>query len=113
MSVKILETKHQGGYRKPKFNIYMNGNFINDTSAWSSIRSHLLERSYYSSKFGQGLNVIALHHCRLCHSVDHPRGMCPFPKLDGWMGLVEMDLIPERMDRTPCNSGHFPPGPQN
>lgn len=112
MSVKILETKCQGGYKKPKFNVYANSNLINNTSTWSSIRSHLLKRSYYSNKFGQGLNIITPHHCGLCHSINHPRGMCPFPKLDNWMGLVETDLIPKRMDRNPCNSGCFPPGPQ-
>ena len=112
MSVKILATKRQGGYKKPKFNVYANGNFINDTGTWLSIRAYLHERSYCNSKFGQGLNIIASHHCGLCHGVNHPRGICLFPKLEGWMGLVETDLIPERMERNPCNSGRFPPGPQ-
>jgi len=110
MWVEALETKGQGGTKKPTFNMHTIGTHIDNSNAWSNIRTYLAGRSYYNSKFGQGQNVITPNHCRLCYGIDHPRGMCPFPDLDGWMGPVEMDIIPQRTDRYSHNLGQFPPG---
>jgi len=43
-------------------------------------------------------------------NIDHPRGMCPFQKLDGWMGPNDMNIYHQKTDRYPCYSGRFPPG---
>ena len=107
MWVETLETKGQGGIQKPTFNVHADGNFINDSNAWSNIRTHLAGRSYHSSKFGHGQALIAPNHCGLCHGVDHPRGMCPFPEINGWKGPNEFT---QRMGKFPRNSGRFPPG---
>jgi hypothetical protein len=101
MWVKMLKTKGQGGLQKPTFNVYANGKFINNTNAWSNIQTHLASRSYHSSKFGHGKNLIALNHCGLCHGVDHLHGMCPFPEIDGWMGLNDVDTLNQQMGRYP------------
>lgn len=110
MWVETLETKGQGGIPKPTFNVHADGDFINDSNAWSGIRIHLAGRKYQSSKFGHGQNLIAPNHCGLCHGVDHPRGLCPFPGIDGWKGPSELNVNPQRTDRFPRNSGRFPPG---
>jgi len=108
--VDALDTKVQGSTKKPTFNVHANGKFINDSNAWLNIRSHLAGRNYYDSKFGQGENAVTPHHCGLCHGIDHPRGMCPFPELDGWLGPIDMNMFPQKMDRYTHNSGRFPPG---
>jgi hypothetical protein len=72
MWVDTLETKGQGGIQKPTFNMHTNSKFINNSNAWSNIRTHLANQSYHSSKFGHGQMQIAPNHCGLCHSVDHP-----------------------------------------
>ena len=110
MWVEKIEKRVQGGTKKPIFNVYVNGNFINDSSAWSSIRTHLADRTYYDSKFGEGENDAAPEHCGLCHGIDHPRGMCPFPKLDGWMGPDDTNIYHQKTERYPRFSGRFPPG---
>jgi len=110
MWVEILETKRQEGLQKPTFNVFANGKFINNPNAWSNIRSHLAERNYYNSKFGNGHIPDKPSHCGLCHGADHLRGLCPFPEIDGWKGMNELDLFPQRTGRYPCNSGQFPPG---
>jgi hypothetical protein len=110
MWVETLETKGQGGLQKPTFNVYANGNFINDSNVWSNIRTHLPNRSYYSSKFGRGHNLIMLNHCGIYHGVDHPHRMCPFPEIDGWMGPNETNFFQQKTGRYLYNSGHFPPG---
>jgi len=110
MWVKNLEKKVQGGTKKPIFNIFANGNFINDSNTWSSIRTHLANRTYYDSKFSEGENNAIPEHCGLCHGIDHPRGMCPFLKLDGWMGPDDTNIYHQKTDRHPRYSGRFPPG---
>ena len=108
--IETLETKGQGGVQKPTFNVHANGHLINDSNAWSNIRTHLASRSYYSSKFGHRQNLIAPNHCGLCHGVDHPRGLCPFPEIEGWKGPIELEVGPQRTGKYPRNSGRFPPG---
>lgn len=109
MWVESIPTKGQGGIQKPTFNVHANGQLIDDSNAWSNIRTHLASRSYHSSKFGHGQNLIAPNHCGLCHGVDHPRGLCPFPGIDGWKGLGEPDTVPQRTGKFGRNSGRFPP----
>ena len=109
MWVELLATKGQGGLQRPTFNVHANGDFINDTNAWSGIRIHLASRSYHSSKFGHGQTLITPNHCGLCHGADHPRGLCPFPELDGWLGPNDTDTY-KKSDRYARNSGRFPPG---
>jgi len=68
------------------FNIYTNGNIIDDTKSWKKIREHLAERRYQNNHLGTGVTEIAPHHCGLCHGADHPQGLCPFPSIEGWKG---------------------------
>jgi len=86
MKVELLEMKSSGGLASPTFNIYADGSIIGETNTWSNIRTHLAGRSYHSSRLGKGQVVITPNNCGLCHGVDHPRGMCPFPSIDGWKG---------------------------
>ena len=76
----------KGGVPKTMFNIYTNGNIINDTKSWKKIREHLAERSYRNNHLGTGVTEITPHHCGLCHGADHPQGLCPFPSIEGWKG---------------------------
>jgi hypothetical protein len=110
MWVELLVTKGQGGLQRPTYNMHMNGDFINDTNAWSNICTHLANRNYHSSKFGHGQTLIALNHCGLCHRADHPQGLCPFPEIDSWLGPNNTDTYHQKLDRYTHNSGHFPPG---
>jgi len=110
MWTELLDTKGEGGIQKPTFNVYANSELINDSNAWSNIRTHLAGRSYHNSKFGHGQNTITPNHCGLCHGVDHPRGLCPFLEIDGWKGPGDTNTIPQRTGRYPRNSGRFAPG---
>lgn len=71
---------------KPRFNILADHKHIRDIQVWSQIRHFLAKRSYHTAVLGQGTTYIAPHNCGICHSVDHPRGLCPFPSLPGWNG---------------------------
>ena len=86
ITVKRLDILGKGATPMPNFNVHADGSIINDTVTWNNIRNHLAERKYHNSSFGQGKVIIAPYNCALCHGVDHPRGMCPFPSLKGWKG---------------------------
>jgi len=46
MWVEPLETKVTGGVMSPTFNIFAQGAIIENTHAWSNIRTHLAGRKY-------------------------------------------------------------------
>ena len=84
--VTKLDKLLKGGTPKTMFNVYTNGDIINDTKSWKAIRKHLAERSYRCAHMGIGVIEVTPHHCGLCHGADHPQGMCPFPSIEGWKG---------------------------
>ena len=86
MWVMCLETKGPGATQKPTFNIHTDGTFFENTTSWSNLRTHLANQNYHSSRLGQGKAEITPYRCALCHGVDHPKGLCPFPLISGWKG---------------------------
>ena len=95
-----LNKLQKGGTPKTVFNIHTDGNIINNTKSWKKIREHLAERSYQSNHLGIGVTEIAPHHCGLCHSADHPQGLCPFPLIDGWKGPRRKSFCSEQKKGT-------------
>lgn len=86
LHVKRIDTKAKGGILNPKFNVYTETKDIHNGSTWTKLRNYLAKRTYATTMLGQCSVVIAPHNCSLCHSVDHPRGFCPFPTLPNWNG---------------------------
>ena len=86
MHVKLLDTKKEGGKRDPQYNIYANGQLIPNNNLWFEIKAFLKGRVYKSTECGKGNVKDTNHKCGLCHGCDHPRGLCPFPKIKGWNG---------------------------
>lgn len=71
---------------RPRFNIYADSSHIRDVVIWKQIRFFLADRTYQTSAIDGGRTYIAPHNCGICHGVDHPRRLCPFPSLPGWKG---------------------------
>ena len=84
--VTRLDTKTEGGKRNPQYNVYANGQLIPNNSMWFEIKAFLKGRVYKSTDCGKGIVKEMNHKCGLCHGCDHPRGLCPFPKVKGWNG---------------------------
>jgi hypothetical protein len=85
--VENLNVREGGGLLTPQFNVYAKGNLFQDHAMWTKIRGVLSRLQYFSNLLGgTGIPMIGLHHCNLCHAADHPRGLCPFPALNGWKG---------------------------
>ena len=86
MWVGRLNIKTKGNCLRPEFNVYAKGALIRDTSLWPKLRRFFAKRTYHHQGLGRGRTVTAPHNCGICHGRDHPRGLCPFPGIDGWFG---------------------------
>jgi hypothetical protein len=86
MWITYLDIRTRGNALEPHFNVYAKGDLIRGTNTWTDLRRHLASRSYADPTQGQGTIKLTPFHCAACHVIDHPRGMCPFPALDGWNG---------------------------
>lgn len=86
MWVEKLDTKRTGETMAPSFNIYTDSGGVSIDEVWVLLRNHLSTQIYASSMQGKGRTKAAPFHCGVCHGVDHPRGLCPFPDTPGWNG---------------------------
>ncbi|KAH9025573.1 hypothetical protein EDB85DRAFT_1893785 [Lactarius pseudohatsudake] len=84
--IQRLDIKTEGGKDDTHFNIYADGDIIEDDESWLELRKHLRSRQYKSNLFGEGTATKEDYICGLCHAHDHPRGLCPFPTIPGWNG---------------------------
>ena len=106
-TVKHLNIKSQGGRENPHFNVYANGDIIEDDETWLQLQKYLRNRLYKSLLIGTGKTLREDFVCGLCHGHDHPRGLCPFPQIPGWNGGGRLPRRPEQASANPY--GHGPP----
>ena len=81
-----LDTKGRGNTLAPHFRVFSEGSIIKVDDIWSQIRTFLADRTYTDYLIGRGIVKVSPYKCTLCHGVDHPRGLCPFPTIKGWNG---------------------------
>ncbi|KAG2131744.1 hypothetical protein DEU56DRAFT_914310 [Suillus clintonianus] len=75
--VEMLDFKIPGGLSVPRFNILATSP-TNDAKTWTDLRIFLSTLTYPTNLDGCG-SATALFACQICHSLAHPRGLCPFP----------------------------------
>ena len=87
-SVRVtrLDTKSSGDSLQPRFNVYVSGSTISNDEAWLFLRDSLASLTYETLMEERGETLIIPYNCSLCHGVDHPRGLCPFPLVPNWNG---------------------------
>jgi hypothetical protein len=112
--IERLDTKDSSDSANPRYNVYANGHLIRNDDLWMKLRRFLASRSYLLYLQGKGVTEIAPYTCRICHSIDHPRGLCPFPKIEGWNGpLSRLSQKARRIiwsqNRVPHARIEFPP----
>ncbi|KAH9044209.1 hypothetical protein EDB84DRAFT_1436104 [Lactarius hengduanensis] len=84
--VRHLNIRCGGGREDPHFNVFADGEAIEDEDTWLELRKYLRSRVYKTSLFGRGKALPEDYNCSLCHGRDHPRGLCSFPQIPGWNG---------------------------
>ena len=78
--------RSEGGQEDPHYNIYANGEVIQNNTTWLELRRFLRSRVYRSNYHGDGRAMQSDYVCSLCHGHNHPRGLCLFPHVPGWNG---------------------------
>lgn len=105
VEVKRVDIKEAGNILSPRFNILVNSNLIPDHKTWVQVRHFLANRTYDTPVQGQGTTHTAEFDCGICHGVDHPRGLCPFPAIPGWNGPP---WRPVQLERRESRRGKYP-----
>ncbi|KAG2143940.1 hypothetical protein BD769DRAFT_1661346 [Suillus cothurnatus] len=99
VQVETLDFKVTGGLSVPCFNIFATSP-TNDAKTWTELRGFLRILEYPTGLDGCGI-AAALFPCQICHSLAHPRGLCPFPLTPQWNG-------PKLNNRSTANSARLP-----
>ncbi|KAG2749055.1 hypothetical protein P692DRAFT_20648258, partial [Suillus brevipes Sb2] len=82
--IETLDFKIPGGLSVPRFNVFATSP-TNDAKTWTELRIYLSSLTYPTNLDGCGV-ATALFACQICHSLAHPRGLCPFPLIPNWNG---------------------------
>ena len=85
-TVRHLDVRSEGGQENPHYNVYADGEVIQNNKTWLELRRFLRNRIYRSNYHGDGKATDMDFICSLCHGHDHPRGLCAFPHIPGWNG---------------------------
>lgn len=93
-SVELLNYKKPKDIPSPIFNIFATIP-TRDPKTWHDIRA-LLENIQYLDPLNGTRKKGAIRQCQICQCVTHPKGLCPFPKLDGWVGPTANQAPPQR-----------------
>ncbi|KAF8186168.1 hypothetical protein K438DRAFT_1973538 [Mycena galopus ATCC 62051] len=56
-----------------------------DHNAWTQLRRLFGRLSVMTALHGTA-RLQRSYRCRICPSINHPTGLCPFPRLPGWLG---------------------------
>jgi len=86
-----LDFKTPGGNPSPRWNIYVTSP-TSHIFAWSKIQAHVFKMTYPSILSGTA-TTRQLFSCAICHSFNHPQGLCPFPDIPGWNGPQHLDHL--------------------
>ncbi|KAH7911036.1 hypothetical protein BJ138DRAFT_1101353 [Hygrophoropsis aurantiaca] len=83
--IERIDYKEKGSVPAPRYNILAISP-TSDPEVWTRLRVYLRELPYPSPIDGIGHFEDSFSPCGLCHSVAHPRGLCPFPNVPNWFG---------------------------
>jgi len=86
LNMKILKAKGTGDVLIPHFNIYTNRDLIKSDELWMWIRDSLATKTYHDFLQGKGSTKVRPFTCAIYHGIDHLRGLCEFPLIEGWNG---------------------------
>ena len=84
LQVRMLDTKDPGNASAPTFNVYTQADLIPDDGLWCRLRNFYATQEYALPFQQPGATSASFFHCSICHSVDHPRGLCQFPAIEEW-----------------------------
>ncbi|KAF8268513.1 hypothetical protein EI94DRAFT_1800329 [Lactarius quietus] len=85
-TITCLNIKERGCGLTPCLNVHTDGAIIIHHTIWLDLCQFLADCIYFTPLIGQGKVITNPYSCGICHSVEHPKGMCPFLNIKGWNG---------------------------
>jgi hypothetical protein len=92
MKTQSVNIKEAGNTPAPRYSVLVKGATITNDNLWTALRNFFLKRTYAFPMQGEGTTNKSPNHCGICHGVDHPRGLCPFPNIEGWRGPIHRPI---------------------
>ncbi|KAF8177949.1 hypothetical protein K438DRAFT_1284342 [Mycena galopus ATCC 62051] len=102
LAVTAMELDAGGGASRTVWRVFMAPTTEN-VKFHDAIRAAFTEISFATTWNNTG-EVRADMECRVCPSIDHPSGLCPFPLVPGWMGVTHTTLPPLATTSQPTNA---------
>ncbi|KAF8125777.1 hypothetical protein EV363DRAFT_1453586 [Boletus edulis] len=84
LEINLLDIRRCGNVPAPRHNVFATLPTTNPKT-WHDLRT-LLENIVYTDPLHGTGKKGPIRQCQICHCVTHPRGLCPFPNIDGWLG---------------------------
>jgi hypothetical protein len=108
LQIDIFHVRSSGGSPRPIVNLYIDPPSDKDDN-WSRLLQIVSTTTYKDAFMGSG-TYHAGWSCGICHSVDHPSGLCKFPSLPHWINASPIPPLlqfREQYER-PYTSTHDP-----
>jgi hypothetical protein len=98
LRINMINIRAQGGSLRPIANMYIDCPCELDED-WSRLVDAVAQTKFKHSLLGTG----TIHRgwtCTICHGVDHPSGLCPFPMVPGWISAKPIAPIADHRNRS-------------
>ncbi|EPT02709.1 hypothetical protein FOMPIDRAFT_1047447 [Fomitopsis schrenkii] len=82
---RVIPYQVRGGASEPLVLIYIESPTA-DEEEWETFRTFVMSRTYGDDLTGHPTPFTGRLWCALCHSHDHPTGLCDLPTVAGWNG---------------------------
>jgi hypothetical protein len=80
--IKLL----QDGIPYPQYSVHCNSSLFLEDTHWAGFAGIIQALQYETALDGTGYALTTQWLCKTCLGIDHPTGICPFPRLPGWFG---------------------------
>lgn len=94
LTLDTIPIKQKGGEVTPAVNLYLPAFAKRDDITdlkWEKVTNAIAKVRYTFSLFGSG-TLIRGYNCIQCHGVDHPAGLCPFTRIEGWREICDLSI---------------------
>ncbi|KAH9837664.1 uncharacterized protein C8Q71DRAFT_722992 [Rhodofomes roseus] len=85
ITIRIMPRQTTGGVDNPLIQLYCES-ATNHPRDWVIWRDAVRNQPYSTENGAKAALILAKFKCLLCHSADHPVGLCDLPSVPGWNG---------------------------
>lgn len=108
--VHVIPYQVRGGASEPLALVYIESPTA-DSNEWEAFRAFIMNLVYGDDLTGHPTPFTGTMWCSICHSHDHPTGLCDLPAVPGWNGPTQdyftlKGSAVRRQERRPAGKDH-------